>query len=117
MDGDADFILAIRIFYREDKVVADVSGNVFTRVGDEKRKLGDEEVRELQNDKGQVDLEQEPSNVPYPADFDGELLRKFCEGVKKTRQLLTDHTKEEILVNQRLGKIKAGKFHPNNACV
>jgi ATP-dependent DNA helicase RecG len=117
MDGDADFIIAIRVFYREDKVVADVSGNVFTRVGDEKRKLSDEEVRELQNDKGQVDLEQEPANVQYPEDFDLELIKKFCEGVKKTRQLLTNHTKEEILVNQRLGKMKAGKFIPNNACV
>jgi ATP-dependent DNA helicase RecG len=117
MDGEQDFILAIRVFYREDKVVADVSGNVFTRVGDEKRKLSDEEVRELQNDKGQVDLEQEPSNVEYPADFDLELVKKFCEGVKKTRQLLTNHTKEEILVNQRLGRMKVGKFIPNNACV
>ena len=117
MDGETDFILAIRVFYREDKVVADVSGNVFTRIGDEKRKLSAEEIRELQNDKGQVDLEQEQAHVSFPAEFDAELLKKFCEGVKKNRQLLVDHTKEEILVNQRLGKMKAGKFQPNYACL
>ena len=115
--GEADFILAIRVFYREDKVVADVGGAVYTRVGDEKRKLSAEEIRELQNDKGQVDLEQEPCNVSYPDDFDTELIRKFCDGVKKTRQLLMNHSMEEVLVNQRLGKMKAGKFHPNNACL
>jgi ATP-dependent DNA helicase RecG len=38
-DGHENFVLVFRIQYREDKVVSDISGNAFTRVGDEKRKL------------------------------------------------------------------------------
>lgn len=50
-DGTQDFILAIRVFYREDKVVTTVSGDAFIRDGDSKRRLSDEEIRELQNER------------------------------------------------------------------
>jgi len=70
VDGEPDFILAIRVFYREDKVVTNSGGDAFIRDGDSKRKLSAEEVRELQNDKGQVDLEREAAKFAYPNDFD-----------------------------------------------
>ncbi len=96
MNGEQDFIVAVRIFYREDKVVTDVSGNVYIRDGDSRRRLSAEEIRELQNDKGQVDLEREPVPLRYPQDFNFELIQEFSEGVRKLRQLSADHTSEEI---------------------
>lgn len=116
LKGEPDFVLTIRVFYREDKVVAHTDGSVWTRVGDQKRRLSDEEVRELQNDKGQVDLEREPCGVRYPDDFDGALIQKFCDGVKRVRQLAGDHAREEILVARRLGFFADSQFVPNNAC-
>jgi ATP-dependent DNA helicase RecG len=116
LDGEIDFVLAIRVFYREDKVVTEVGGNAYIRIGDSKTRLSDQEVRELQNDKGQVDLEREPTVIAYPQDFNIELIRQFCEGVKKGRQLLTQHSREEILEHRRLGKMAKGKFRPNVAC-
>jgi ATP-dependent DNA helicase RecG len=115
-DGEVDFILAIRVFYREDKVVTTVSGDAFIRDGDSKRKLSPDEIREFQNDKGQVDLEREPASLSFPNDFDADLLRQFCDGVRKLRQLNAEHTREEILVHRRLGKVDGGRFVPNVAC-
>ena len=114
--GQEDFVLAFRVRYREDKVVCDVAGNCFTRIGDEKHKLSAEEIRELQNDKGQIDLEQEPSLLSYPSDFDQQLIERYCDGVRRSRQLTQEHTREQILSRQRLGKMKNGLFHPNIAC-
>src|SRR5690349_10803980 len=37
--GEKDFVVLFRVFYREDKVVRDVSQQAFHRVGDEKRQL------------------------------------------------------------------------------
>lgn len=106
----------VRVFYREEKVVADVSSNVYIRDGDSRRKLTADEVRELQNDKGQVDLEREPASLRYPEDFNAELLIQFSEGVRKLRQLSVEHTLEEILIHRRLGKRENKRFMPNVAC-
>ena len=116
-DGIEDFILAIRVFYREDKVVRTIGGDAFIRDGDSKRRLDDEEIRELENDKGQVDLEREPTRAPYPEDYDADLLRQFCDGVTKMRQLDGPHSREEILVHRRLGSFQGKKFVPNVACL
>ncbi len=115
--GVEDFVVLFRTFYREDKVVRDVSGNAFIRRGDEKHKLNADEIRELEIDRGQLNLEAEPTKLTYPDDFRDDLVRKFVEGVHTLRNLLQSHTTEEILSQRRLGKIENGKFIPNNACV
>ena len=114
--GDRDFIVLFRVFYREDKVVRDASGHAFHRVADEKRRLTEEEIRELEIDKRQVDLEQEPVPLTYPDDFDEALISEFVKQVIATRNLSGYHPNEEILVQRRLGKFNDGKFVPNTAC-
>jgi ATP-dependent DNA helicase RecG len=116
VEGKEDFLLLVRVRYREDKVVCDVSGDAYVRVGDEKHKLTSEEVRELQIDKGQVDLEQEPIDMPYPEDFDLKLVKEFVDSVRRVRKLSEDHSDQEILEHRRLGKFKNGSFIPNVAC-
>jgi ATP-dependent DNA helicase RecG len=115
-DGEADFVMLFRVFYRADKVVKTVSGDAFVRVGESKTKLSSEEVRELEIDKGQVDLEQEPSGFTYPQDFDLDLVRQFAANYRTNRGLADEITSEEILELRHLGKITAGVFSPNVAC-
>lgn len=115
-NGHEDFLLLFRVQYREDKVVCDVSGNAFSRVGDSKHRLTADEIHELGIDKGQIDLEMEPARLEYPTDFREDLIRSFVDGVKAARRLREPHSDEEILEHRRLGKIEGGRFAPNVAC-
>jgi ATP-dependent DNA helicase RecG len=115
-DYQEDFILIFRVFYREDKVVETVSHEAFTRVGDSKKKLSQEEIHELQIDKRQVDFEREPTDFNYPDDFDTELVRQFTSEARQTRGISLNISDEDILVLNRLGKLERGTFVPNVAC-
>jgi ATP-dependent DNA helicase RecG len=116
LEGHEDFILIFRTYYREDKVVCDVSGSAYSRVGDQKHRLTDEEIHELKIDKGQVDLERESVPLTFPDDFRDDLLQTFIEGVKRYRGLTQPHTDVEILEHRRLGRVEGGRFVPNVAC-
>ena len=116
ISGNSDFVLLIRVDYREDKCVRDVSGNAYSRVGDSRHKLTPEELRELEIDKQEIDLEQEPVLLKFPEDFNRQLISQFVEGVKARRTLEQSHSTEEILVQRRLGKIDKSEFVPNVAC-
>jgi ATP-dependent DNA helicase RecG len=116
-DGCASFVVVIRILYREDKVVRNASGDAFVRRGDEKHKLSADEIRELEIDRRQVDLEKEPTLLRYPDDFNPELVRRFIDGVRKMHQPLQQYRDIEVLEQRRLGTIKNDFFIPNNACV
>jgi ATP-dependent DNA helicase RecG len=114
--GQPDQIVAIRVLYREDKVVEATSGEAFARRGSSKRKLADAEKRELQITKGQIEIESEPTNLLYPDDFNLPLLSQFIETVRKDRLIPIDRTTEQVLELRRLGKIRAGTFIPNLSC-
>ena len=116
-DGSPSFVLLIRVRYREDKVVRTTSGDAFVRRGDEKHKLKDDEIRELEIDRHQLDLEKEPSTLRFPDDFRIDLVRKFIEGVRKVHQPLQQHRDIDVLEQRRLGTVKHGALVPNNACV
>lgn len=116
-NGDQDFILLFRVKYNETKVVRNNKGEVFARYGDKKRELKDEQVRELEIDKGQTAFEQEPSTLTYPDDFDLPLVRDCADRFRRMRDLRLPLTDEEILELLHLGKVKGGNFYPNNACV
>ncbi len=115
-DGSEDFLLLMRVFYRTDRVVETVNREVFVRLGDSRTRLSREEVHELEIDKGQVDLEQEPSGLEYPDDFDLDLVRNFAEQVKKIRNLASSHSDLEILELRHFGKRSGDRFLPNVAC-
>lgn len=116
--GEPDFILLVRVSYREDKVVKTVSGRAFKRIGDQKRALGEDEIRELQIDRGELDLERETvTDLSWPADFDSILVTSFCQSVRQHWQLDGNQSNEEILQHRRLGRLHNGSFVPNTACV
>ena len=115
-DGEEDFLILIRVSYREDRVVLTVSGEGFIRVADDKKKLSEESIRELRISKREIDLEQEPSNLDYPADYDLSLVQQFSGRVREARKLSGQLTTAEILEVRRLGRIENGEFVPNRAC-
>lgn len=113
--GKPDYLIVIHVFYRPDKVVRNNSGEAFWRIADKKKRLTEEEIRELQIDKGEVDFELEPSGLIYPDDFDQNLVGQFVDRFAKTRGL-SPHTDQEILALAHLGKKQETIFIPNMAC-
>ena len=82
--GQADFILVIRVPYREDKVVRTVAAKAFVRIADEKKELSEDEIRELQIDKRELDFERElATDLAWPNDFDQPLTNAFCGSVRE----------------------------------
>lgn len=116
IDGEEDYLLAFRVFYREDRVVETASHEAYSRRGSSKRHLSNEEKRELQLTKGQIEIESEPSTLAYPSDFNVPLVHQFVENVRRDRGLPETLTVEEILELRRLGKLRDGSFRPNLAC-
>jgi ATP-dependent DNA helicase RecG len=115
-DGTDSFVVLFKVGYREDKVVRTVSGPAFIRRGDEKHELTTAEIRELEIDKRQVDIEKELVPLTYPDDFDMELVRRFVDGVRKIHKPLATYREIDILEQRHLGKIDSGIFKPNTAC-
>jgi ATP-dependent DNA helicase RecG len=114
--GNEDEILLIRVHYNGKKVVRTTDGMAFDRRGESKRSLTEEQIRELQIEKGELSWELEPTKLKFPDEFDGKALGKFAQAVIDTRRL--EHTKgvQDILVHRHLGSYEKGKFLPNKAC-
>jgi len=112
----ADTVLAIHVRYHPSKVVETIEGNAFIRRGESKKRLSEDDKRELRNSKGQVDLESESIPLTFPDDFKQPLLNQFVASYRESRHLPASHTTEEILVLRHLGKMARGRFIPNLAC-
>ncbi len=113
--GQDDQIIVIRVFYRPDKVVETTATKAFMRVGSSKRLMSEEERRELQHFKGQLEVEREPARLAYPKDFDDAAIASYTTAVAADRRL-PERSAEEILQLRRLGKIGANGFEPTLAC-
>ncbi len=116
-DGHPDFVLAIWVKYRADKLVETTEGAAFIRRGSSRRRLKPDEVREFRNAKGQVEVEREPVALRFPEDFKQTAITQFASTVREMRRLPERLRLEEILELRHLGKIIASKFVPNLACV
>jgi ATP-dependent DNA helicase RecG len=115
-DAHADFALLFRVHYNDSRVVTTVKGDAFIRRGEYKHRLTAEEIRDLQNDKREVSVEQElcPQYV-FPDDFDQSLIDDWATTVRLN--LTEPITTERLLVARYLGRLKDGQFVPNAACV
>lgn len=114
--GEQDFVILLRTFYRQDKVVKTNGGEAYIRRGDSRHKLTIDEVRELERDKGQVQFEQEPCNLAYPDDFEIPLIHQWCSKVRASRRLEDETSDTKILSLFNLGKHEGDLFIPNMAC-
>jgi len=113
--GEEDFVLLVRVQYRRDKVVENNRGEAFIRRGESKRRLTDDEKRELRIAKREVDLEQEECQLSYPSDFDLDLIHQFADNFRHTANVGNTDDRE-ILEMRRLGRIVTSQFVPNLAC-
>lgn len=116
-DGQ-DYVLLIRVFYNQKRVVRTSKGEAYIRLGGRKKKLSEEEIKELEIDKGQIEFEQDLTDYQYPQDFNVQLIQQYANSFRKEREgrLREDITDEEILVLRHLGKMDNGYFTPNIAC-
>jgi ATP-dependent DNA helicase RecG len=115
-DGVADFVLLFRVYYRPDKLVETVRHEAFVRIGNTKRRLTEDEKREIRINKGQIEYEKERVGLRYPADFDDLLIRQFCDQYREKRGLTAGHSREKILYLNHLGSMADGELVPNLAC-
>lgn len=115
--GSSDFVIAVRVYYRSDKLVETVRSEAFVREGNEKHRLTEAEKREVRINKGEVDYEKEPVQAKWPDDFDQHLVKEFCNEYVEKRGLTGIHSREDILCLNHLGTKTDDVFSPNLACV
>ncbi|MFV2053168.1 ATP-binding protein [Aliiroseovarius sp. YM-037] len=114
--GEDDYIVMLRVFHRENKLVENVSGDAFIREGDEKRKLTEAEKREIRLNRGELDFESEACSLSFPDDFATEVMAQFRTSYLNKRQLPSRYNVEDVLQLANLGKKSADGFKPTNAC-
>lgn len=115
-DG-SDYVLVMRVYYRDDKLVETTSGDAFVREGDQKRRLSETEKREIRLNKGELDCESERVPLRFPNDFDVELLEIYRDEYLVKRRLDPGRfTTSDILKMSKLGREVAEGFEPNLAC-
>jgi len=115
-DGQADFVMVLRVYYREDKLVETNSSNSFVRVGDEKHRLTEAAKQEIRIARGQVQYELEPVTLKWPDDFDIPLADQLADSFRQKRGLTKPQTREQILSLLHLGKRSGNALLPNLAC-
>lgn len=113
--GEDDFVILIRMYYVEDRLVSLTNGDAFIREADDNRRLTEHQKQEIRIDKGERSFELEPCGLKYPDDFQTAQVRRFCHMMRERRdgsELISD---EEVLQVMHLGKLREGVFTPNNA--
>lgn len=114
--GKDDFIVLIRIHYVENRLVECTDGNAYCREGDKTRCLSESEKQEVRINKGERAFELEPCPFPYPDDFRTDEIGRFVSRIRAARGGSDRISDEEILQTMRMGRVKQGRFVPNNVC-
>jgi len=115
--GQDDFILVMRVYYRENKLVETTDGQAFVREGDRKRRLTETEKREIRLNKGELDVEAERTPLTYPDDFQDDVLSMYRHEYLAKRELDPKRfTLEDVLTLSKLGRRTNRGFEPNLAC-
>ncbi len=115
--GEPDFLILIRIYYVERRLVSLTNELAFCRQGDKCRKLTDSEKQEIRISKGERSFELEAATVQYPADFREQHIANFVSKIRRSREVSDDVPSNKILESLRLGRVIDGQFMPNNVCV
>jgi ATP-dependent DNA helicase RecG len=115
-DGQDDFVVLIRIYYVEDRLVTLTNGDAFVREADENRQLSEHQKQEIRIDKGERSFELDPCGLSFPDDLQVAQVRRFCHMMRERRDGSDVISDEEVLQVMHLGKARDGVFIPNNAC-
>lgn len=115
-EGEPDFLILVRIYYVEGRLVSLTNDEAYCRQGDRSRRLTDSEKQEIRISKGERSFELEPSTLNFPDDFRKQDIANFVSKIRREREGSEDVPSEKILQSLRLGKTVSGDFVPNNVC-
>ena len=115
--GEDDFIVLIRVYYVENRLVECTDGSAYCREGDRSRRLSELEKQECRINKGERAFELEQCALKYPDDFRMADIARFAKQIRSTRDGSPNISDEEVLQSMRMGRIRDGQFFPNNVCV
>ena len=115
-ERQADFLVLIRIYYVESRLVKLTNGEAYCRQSDRSRKLSDAEKEEIRISKGERSFELEACTLPYPNDFRMSDINSFVSRIRADRDGSETLSIETILQSMRLGKMSTSGFLPNNVC-
>lgn len=115
--GEADFVLAMRVHYRADRLVECTNGDAFIREGSDKRRLSESEKREIRLNRGELDFESEAVALSFPDDFDSEVMSIFFDNFTTKRKIVpSNYTLVDVLKLAKLGREGPSGFVPSIAC-
>lgn len=115
-NGKEDYIVALHVLPRRDRLVQLTSGDAYIRHGKTKRRLSEFEKRDIRIARGEIDYEREDVSLKYPENFRPDLVQQYCDNYRSFRKLSGSLRNEEILEWTKLGRLDGGKFIPNLAC-
>lgn len=78
-EGKPDRLLLLHIYSSVDRVISTSNGSVFLRIGDRKRELKGDDLRELEYSKGARHYEDELNHDVRISDLDGILIKQYKE--------------------------------------
>lgn len=116
LNGEDDFLILIRVYYVEGRLVSLTNDEAYCRQGDRSRRLTDSEKQEIRISKGERSFELETSTLQYPDDFRNQDIANFVSRIRKAREGSDDIPAEKILQSLRLGKVINEEFVPNHVC-
>lgn len=115
-NGQEDFIVLVRVYYVEDRLVELSNGEAYIRHTNRNHRLQDEEKREIRINKGEISFEQQKCGLSYPDSFKAAEISRFIAKLRTTQNMSAETSDFQILEMYKLGKREAGGFVPNNAC-
>ena len=116
MRGEDDFVVVLRVYHNDTKLVETVDHHAFIREGDQRRELQEAEKREIRLNRGELLFELEDVNASFPDDFDADLLATFRDEYVRKRSLRSILTVVDVLVLAKMGRKATSGFKPNVAC-
>lgn len=114
--GENDFVVLLRVFFVESRLVECTDHNAYCREGNSTRRLTEAEKQEFRINKGERAFELEPCPLKYPDDFRQPEIARFVNQIRESRGGSLDIPSLEIMQSMRMGKIDGDKFIPNNVC-
>jgi predicted HTH transcriptional regulator len=117
IDGRQVTLLFIYTPFSPNRVIETSKGKAFKRVGDSTIELKNEERRELEYTKGQIQLEDEVACSVNFNDIDADVFKEFVNMVKERDALPDSVSDESILCNRSLAILKQGAVQLTNAGV
>lgn len=115
VNGKQDFVIAVYIPY-VGKLVETNKNEAFTRYGDSKHRMSDEEKRDYRSTRQELSFELDVAHYSFPDNFDLKIIQDFCDSFRLKEGGET-WTNEEILLDRFLLKDIDGKISPTNALV